>query len=164
MIGSDWSPYFFPPLPEFLKTASVGLSLAITFLVYFLHPATFVDSKQGRIRAMGWMLGAALVGILLYLFAHSAFVRTIAAPGRDVSVVVGFERTQRATDVGGGSDWELLQKRGPVVEEVEELWTPRSVYTSRALLFISYLLFLLPLVCLFSLGVLYSVSGPASNA
>lgn len=161
LLASDWSFYFFPPLPEFLKTATVVLSLATTFLVYFLHTAKFMDSKRGRVKALGWMFGAAVVGIVLYLFAHSAFVRTI--DGQATTVVVGYERTQFADDVGGGSDWDLLRKRGPVTEEIEKLWTPTSVYISRALLLLSYLLFLLPVVTLFSLGVLYSVSGVASN-
>jgi hypothetical protein len=91
------------------------------------------------------------------------FVRTIDLPAANdaVSVTVGYERTPFAQQTFGDvSDLELLRKRGPTEEEIQRLWTLRSINIARVSLFASYLLFLCSLIAACSLVVLYEVMGP----
>ncbi len=159
LIPAGALPYVFPPLGDYASEArplTFVLCVLATFVAYLS-----IDCDIGRIRRntqRAFILAA--IFLLAYVGLNIRFVRKIAVASLDspVFVSVGYTRTEFATkNFPNSSDWEMLQERGPEEEQVQRLWTIRSVIVARLALLGSYLGVLLLWVWLLSLGVLYDL-------
>jgi hypothetical protein len=100
------------------------------------------------------MMVGAIIALLVFMGLFERFVRVIPVPSAhmDVPVSVGYERTESANNTyARWNDWEMLHDRGPTEDTVQELWTFRSIFVARSLLFLSYfttLACILSIVCM----------------
>jgi len=111
-------------------------------------------------------VSVSVVGVGLFLVSHEQFVRTIDIPAKKetVTVSVGYTRTVFANrQFPNSTDWDMIRARGTSDEEIKRLWTEWSIIVARLALLFSYLLFLLPAIAAFSLGVLYQGLGAAPS-
>lgn len=150
----------FPPIGSVESFARLGLlllSLAVIHVSYFLSPKT-------------WRLAAcfavALVGLVTYVAMYPRLVVRIDIPRVDtVRVCVGGERTGFAlSNFPNYSDEDMLRARGTSEEEVRKLWTPRSLAWARVALILTYSMFILGVVSVFSLGVRRDLLQQQSSA
>jgi hypothetical protein len=154
-IAPDKFVALFPPLgdSESQGRASVFVcTLLVTYAAYFSKD--FAISTIRRIRC-----GALLFGILLscsHVALHMRFVRKLELPRESaVWVTVGYQRTPFAQSTfGDATDWELLRDRGFDEEEVNRLWTWRSLCIARLALLLTYFGVVASAMVMFSLGVL----------
>jgi hypothetical protein len=157
------SAYAFPPLGNIegpARTGALVLAVAVTYAAYFSRGAT-VRSRPWRIAGLVVMASFCLV---LYLALSFRFVRRIDVPSRATSILVtvGYQRTEFANRTfGSATDEEMLRQRGPNEEQVERLWTPKSVLAARLELFASYSGFVLALVLAFSVGIVFQLEDAA---
>jgi hypothetical protein len=166
VVGSESAAYVFPPLGDVEGVARVGfvaLCLAVSLGVYLLVSAR---SSLSPARVIWCALLVGIVGLASYLAAYAGFVRRVDIPtlGKSVFVSVGYQRTPFANQVfGSASDSEMLKKRGTSDEEIERLWTLKSVIVARLVLYFSCVLTSLALLFLFSFAVAHDMplSGPA---
>jgi hypothetical protein len=129
----------------------VGLTTYVVFYAYR-------NAQPRKIKRV--MIGAFVLAVCL-LTAHIAlnigFVRPLTLPGPEgtINVSVGFERTNFAKDhFESVSDWDMLRARGLREEDIQELWTLRSLLLVRVTLFLTYSGVLVVIVGILSLGVL----------
>ena len=155
-LPASLTAYAFPPLGNVDIPARVGaviLCVAMTFLAFFSR-ASEAHTNRGRIVA-------AIVLAVFFLFGYiclfSMFVRTVDIPTMNsaVQVTVGYERTDFAkATFGTDSDWVMLRNRGTSDEEVERLWTSKSLTICKFSLYLTYCVFIFALVAAFSWGIL----------
>jgi hypothetical protein len=149
--------YFFPPLGDITTPARIGVvvvAVAVTYICFYSAPP---PRKFGR---FALILTVSLLAFLCYLLSLMHLVRKITIPATDSEtfVSIGYERTPFAVQTfGSETDWDMLQARGTSDEEVFRLWTARSVDIARLWLIVSYSVFVLSLVLIFSLGVRYQI-------
>jgi len=161
IVGSESSAYImFPPLGNMEGVARVGflaLCLAVSLGVYFLVSAGSLSSPT---RVIWCTLFIALVNLAIYLVAYQSFVHRIDIPSRGESVYVsiGYERTPWASQIfGNASNSDMLKARGPSEEEIEKLWTVKSIIVARLALYFSCVLTSLALLFLFSFAVAHEI-------
>jgi hypothetical protein len=162
IVGSDAAPYVFPPLGGMDGVARVGLvllCLSVSVGVYFLAAVNPPKSPS----AVVWKtIIVAIVSLTAYLAAYQRFVRQIDVATRETSVhvSVGYQRTQFASQTfGSASDWAMLEARGTDEEEIERLWTVRSVIIARLTLYLLCTLTTLSFLFLFSFALAHDISG-----
>ena len=75
-----------------------------------------------------------------YIGVNQEYVRVVPIPrlGTAQALSVGDQRTEFAKQLGNVDDYELLRDRGAYEEEVEKLWTARSLIKARTELWLSY--------------------------
>lgn len=147
--SSTTAGYVFPPLgdsQQIALAATVGLLFLTTFVVFAccrlarkIHPS---------IPAI-LMVGSAL-GVCALIALYVPYVRRVPVPAAnlEVPVSIGYQRTDFALQTYPHSDdWEMLHDRGPWEEQIQKLWTQRSIIVVRLLLWGSYTL---SLVCILS--------------
>jgi hypothetical protein len=160
IVGADAAAYIFPPLGGMDGVARVGLvalCLGVSMGVYFLVAA---QSPKTPSRVIWMALFFAALFLIAYLSAYQRFVRRIDVPslGTFEYVSVGYQRTAFADQTfGSASDWEMLKARGTSEEEIERLWTPKSLTIARLALFFSCALTTLTLLFLFSFGLAHDI-------
>jgi hypothetical protein len=160
VVGSDSAAYLFPPLGGMDSAARIVLvllCLSVSIGVYFLATAQPPKSESPVIWAM---IAIAIAFSAAYLAASQRFVRRIEVPSREssVTVSVGYQRTQFAEQTfGSASDWAMLQARGTNEEEIERLWTVKSVILSRLALYLSCTLTTLSFLFLFSFALVHDI-------
>jgi hypothetical protein len=148
--------YVFPPVGDLEGPARMGvvlLAASSTYFAFFTGEAPN-DSNRRRIVAAFIIF---FICFLAYLAFWFSFVQTIeiSTKGTKVQVSVGYERSPFAIRYfDSDSDGELLRARGPEEEEIQKLWTAKSLLVSRLSLIITYYLFISVLVCAFRWGVL----------
>ena len=160
-LPESFRAYGFPPLGSLEDTARIlafVFALAATYFAFFSRGSAARSTRK----RVTYGFGVALVSLMLYMGLFQCFVRTVEIPSEkttvQVSVSVGFERTEFAkANFGGDSDLDLLRHRGFNDEEIQRLWTLRSLVISRLGLYFSYLILLLSLVTAFSWGVVYEM-------
>ena len=146
-----------PPLGDITTAARIGvivLAIAVTYISFYSVSPTRKFSRFALI------LTVSLLAFLCYLLSLAHLVRKITIPATDSEtfVSIGYERTPFAVQTfGSETDWDILQARGTSDEEVLKLWTARSVDIARLALIVSYSVFVLSLVLIFSLGVRYQM-------
>jgi hypothetical protein len=167
IIGSESAAYLFPPLGNIEDVARAGfvaLCLAVSLGVYFL---VYTSSLPRSARIIWVSLFIAVVSLITYLAAYQGFVRrvNITAISKSVYVSVGYQRTEFANQTfGSATDLEMLRARGTSEEEIERLWTEKSVIVARLVLYFSCVLTSLALLFLFSFAVAHDVPRPDSTA
>jgi hypothetical protein len=123
-----------------------------TYVVYLLQGSS--ERAKKTLAVSLWL--SAFVGCALYLAVAIRFVRVVPIPTLQDSMMVsvGFERTPFAQALGEPSDAELLRLRGPQEEEIQKLWTFRSLILARLALWMVYCGMISAFVGIFSLGAL----------
>jgi hypothetical protein len=157
--------YLYPPLGDVQI-----LSLAATFLVLFtvtlvvfvscrsarrIHPAICPVSISGAMLAFFVLIG-------MYVFS----VRDIAVPSVDQEVLVsiGYQRTAFALKTyPTSSDSDMLHDQGPSEETIQLLWTRRSIWIMRGILWLVYTLTLSCFLVVICVGVYQHVSDFAAS-
>jgi hypothetical protein len=121
-----------------------------TYVVYLLQGSS--ERSRRRLTLILWL--SAFVGCALYLAVATRFVRIVPIPTLQdsIAVSVGFERTPFAKALGEASDFDLLRLRGPEEEEIQKLWTFRSLILARLALWTFYCGVISAFVGIFSLG------------
>jgi hypothetical protein len=160
VVGSDSAAYVFPPLGGMEGAARLGLvllCLSVSIGVYFLATA---DKPKSPSPVIWTTILLAVVCLAGYLAAYQRFVRRIEVPSRETSVTVsvGYQRTQFAEQTfGSASDWAMLQARGTDEEEIEHLWTAKSVIIARLTLYLLCVLTTLSFLFLFSFALVHDI-------
>ncbi len=135
----NWTAYLFPALGGLNLLARIGTVL-LSFLVVCCG---YLLTGSAHIRRYIYSgLTVTILSLIAYLVTTSVYVREIAVPSTNTSVLVsvGSQRTEFALrEFGSQDDWEMLRERGFQDEEVYRLWTARSVLLGRMLLFSAYL-------------------------
>lgn len=132
----------YPPVGDFQPlavAATVGFLLLITFVVFISAQLARRLSPLVPILLMVGFLITSTALIPLYVW----YVRLIPVPSisAEVLVSVGYQRTEFALQTyPTSSDWEMLHDRGPWEEQIQKLWTQRSVSVVRACLWAFYTL------------------------
>jgi hypothetical protein len=148
--SNSFAGYLFPPLGDMQSLwliFTVALLLIITYVVFdYCQRVRKVPRKA--FLALGIVLGPVIL-IPLY----SSFVRRVEIPSvnEEVFVSIGYQQTDFAVQTypkGKWTDWEMLRDRGPWEEQIQKLWTPRSISIVRVLLWVFYSM---PLACLISI-------------
>lgn len=150
LLPFEWTMYIFPPLGDFTVTAQIGLIpfiLAAVFCAYLL-----IGIRWLRAIVVGSALFS-LCSFVLFLSLASRFIRKVDDPAHKtfMMVSIGYERAEYANqEFKGKTDWEMLRSRGLLEEEIQNLWTPRSIQLARTGLIASYFGVLLGWVFAFS--------------
>ena len=155
MLPNSVGGYAFPPLGEidyFARFATIGFIFVATYVIYLLRNSS--ESSRRRLTLILWLF--AFIGCALYLAAATRFVKIVPIPTLHDSIVVsvGFERTPFAKALGESSDFDLLRLRSPQEEEIQKLWTFRSLTLARLALWTFYCGVVSAFVGIFSLGAL----------
>lgn len=146
----------FPPLGNdtlLAQSFAVVVAIVVTYLVFIRQNIAVSKIK----RTITFLILVSIVFFFGYLAAREYFVCEIYIPSieRANIVSVGYQRTDFANSVfGTATNLEMLRARGSDDEEIFRLWTKKSVYVSRSVLFLSYLGCALCLVAFASLSVL----------
>ncbi|HEY1463546.1 MAG TPA: hypothetical protein VGF44_09030 [Terriglobales bacterium] len=149
--------YAFPPLGNTATIGRLGILVlggALTFIAFWDTPRV---NPFKKFLIIG---GCAFLSLVCYMVAFAHFVKRVDIPASESSVfvTVGYEKTEFAIkNFPSETDSEMLTYRSTDDEQIEKLWTPRSVDIARTLLFFSYSGFILPFVLIFSLGVRYEL-------
>lgn len=160
IIGSETTAYVFPPLGNMEGVARVGfvaLCLGLSLGVYFLVSAKSLVSP-GRVIWLALLIAVVSFGV--YLASYQRFVRRLDIPARHESVYVsvGYQRTSFANQsFPNTTDLELLRWRGPTEEEIERLWTVKSIIVARLILYSSCVLTSMALLFVFSIAVAHDI-------
>jgi hypothetical protein len=155
-LPSPEDGYGFPPLGDAEVPARIGafvIGLAATFFAFF----SATDSASKNRKLITGAIVSIAVCLFIYVALFSRFVRKveISSLRTSVQVTVGFHRTDSAlATFDGETDWEMLRHRGTDDEQLEWLWTSRSLLIARLSLFITYCVFIFSVVAAFSWGVL----------
>lgn len=151
-LPTHFSRHIFPPLGQ---TELLARSGAVVFAILATYVAFFIGSEGVKFRVV-ISASLALVCFIVFWALSSRLVRTIDIPsqGSAVTVSVGFERSEFAkNNFANDSDWEVLRQRGMSDEEINKVWTPNSVMTSRFALWTSCVGFVVGSVLALSFGV-----------
>jgi hypothetical protein len=156
LLPDTFSSYVFPPVGSIEGPARIGAAVTALAFTYF---AFFAGAPPGRMnrKRIACAIIFAPVCLFAYLAFYFCFVREIEIPakGTSVQVSVGYERTPFALKTfDSESDWDLLEARGFGEEDIQKLWTAKSLLVSRLSLVITYCLFIISLTVAFSWGVL----------
>jgi hypothetical protein len=156
---SDSSPlagFLFPPLGDsqrLLLALTVTILLIVTYVVFvYCRGVRKVPRKAFLALFGGMVLGS---GALIPLY--TSFVRRVEIPSanEEVFVSIGYEQTDFAVQTypkGKWTDWDILRDRGPWEEQIQKLWTPRSIYIVRLSLWVCYLMTLTCFISVVSLA------------
>jgi hypothetical protein len=161
LLPNSVGGYAFPPLGEidsFARLTTIGFIFVATYVVYLLQGSS--EQSRRRLALILWLV--AFVGCAIYLAVATRFIRIVAIPTLhdSVAVSVGFERTPFAKSIGEASDFDLLRLRGPQEEEIQKLWTFRSLALARLALWTLHCGVILAFVAIFSLGALEHARQP----
>jgi hypothetical protein len=146
---------FYPPLGDVQKPA-----LLFTFVLLLLTPCLvfFCCSIETRISpivcALLW--GGSVLSVCALILLYVNFVRIVPIKNLnlDVPVSIGYERTDLAREIYPYPKWNdltMLKDAGPQEEQIQDLWTYRSIVVVRIFLWLFYnlaLVFLLSGVCI----------------
>lgn len=146
----------FPPLGNETVLAQffvVIFGVAVTYSMFWMK----YDPEIRVRRRMKVFFVFGIILFCIYFGLHFRFVQRIDIPsvGEHSFVSVGYERSAFALgSFDSVSDSEMLHSRGFSEEEIERLWTLKSLCISRLALFITFLGSVLSIVAFASLGVL----------
>jgi hypothetical protein len=130
ILPSSYAGCFFPPLGPFEPVARL---LTVVFAAFATYVAYFLPWKRAGLTIAASAL-VFFVCILLYGWSFTSFVRVIQIESKQeaVSVSIGNERTEFASkNFPDKSDSEMLRLRGIREEEIERLWTMKSILLAR---------------------------------
>lgn len=138
--STELAEYLYPPLGDIewiAVAATIGILVMTTFVVF-----SYCDSTE-RVRQIlpALLLFGMALGVCTLIALYVLYVRRIPVPSvnLEVPVSIGYHRTDFAfQNYPGWTDWAMLHDVGPIEEQIQKLWTPRSIWIVRALLWISY--------------------------
>jgi hypothetical protein len=161
--SSAVAEYLYPPLGdvEFIAVAAtVGFLFATTFVVFNCCQS----ARKIRRSVPAILLSGSALCMCALIVLHVLYVRHIpvASANLDVPVSIGYQRTDLALRAyppsptppyAQVSDWKMLHDAGPREEQIQNLWTRRSICVVRVSLWLSYTLALACFLALISLAV-----------
>jgi hypothetical protein len=155
----------YPPLGDaqpYALVFTVACGLVSTFLVYF-----WCERHRARAGRSVWVLSFfAAICFVIFFGLCNRFVKVvhIGSKDTDVFVSIGYERsefTSTNAELSPLTDMELLHARPANEDQIQKLWTFRSLFIARALLWAFYTCVLVCLVSIFSVGVYqHAASAP----
>ncbi len=162
LFGPDSASLVFPPLGSIDGVSRIGfllLCISVSVGVYFI-----VTSQAPKTPTVVIWIAIAVLFICLasYLALYQRFVIRIAVPsqGTSVHISIGYHRTQFADQTfGSASDSEMLRSRGADEEEIERLWTMKSLIVARLGLFLSCTLTTMSFLFLVSFALAHDISS-----
>jgi hypothetical protein len=155
--SSKISEYIAPPLGDFQQIATAGTVLFLLLLTVVVfgccRMARSIHAKSYVTLAIGFAFGVCAL-IALYV----PFVKRVPVPTAEqvMPVSIGYQRSEfglRTYPQSKWSDWEVLHDRLPTEEQIQKVWTYRSIIAVRVLLWFFYALTLGCFVSAASLGV-----------
>lgn len=157
------SPYLFPLLSNVEGIARLGAVVfpGLATYVVFIYAREYPVAKIRKPTLIFFL--TSLVLFLFYVAASHRFVKAVAVPSehRSITVSIGYERTEFARETFPSStDIEMLHDRGTTEEDIERLWTARSLLYARLMLYISYLGCMMAIISVLSLGAIREASEP----
>jgi hypothetical protein len=160
-----FSAYLYPPLGDVDPLALAGtvcLLLLAVLVVYFC--CEILRRVHASVPILLWCLCAVGICALIGLYSWSVRIIPVPSENMEVAVSVGYQRTDFGLQTyPGWSDQEMLHDRGPWEEQIQKLWTHRSIAVARALLWLSYTLALTCALVIVSLAVYQDASEQASG-
>lgn len=140
--SSAIAAYLYPPLGdigEIAVAATIGLLLISTIVIFFrCETSQKILPIVPEILTVGFVVGMC---VLIVLFVK--YVRRIEVPAAklEVPVSVGYQRSDFAIKYySGKGDWEMLHLTGVGEDQIQNLWTPHSIWVVRVLLWFFYTL------------------------
>lgn len=153
--SSEFADYLYPPLMDFKWigiAATIGVLMVATYVVF-----VYCESAEKILpRLPAVLMGTMAVSACALLLLYVPYVRRVPVPAvnLEVPVSIGFERTQFAHQTYQQStDWEILHSVGPTEDEIQKLWTTRSICVVRLFLWIFYTLTISCFLSVISLSV-----------
>jgi hypothetical protein len=149
--SNTFAQYLCPPLGDVQQLASTFtlIFLLLTTLVVF-DCCRFARRRHPSISAL--LTVAAMLGVVALIALYSLYVKDIPIRSTNVNVLVsvGYERTDFALKTYPYPLWTeytMLHDTGPQEEKIQLLWTRKSIWIVRVLLWAAYTL---ALVCCLS--------------
>jgi hypothetical protein len=134
------SEYLFPPLGDAQAIASALTLITLLVVTYAVYVSCYYARKSHPSTPFLLLAGVG-VGAIALIGLYIPFVRVIDIPsaGLRIPVSIGNEPTDFATRTyPHWSDRSMLHDRGPSEETVQRLWTYRSIWEARAMLWLAY--------------------------
>jgi MFS family permease len=150
--------YFYPPVGDFqliTTIGTIGCMLAPTYLIF-----GYFSRSSGKVHAIASVI-LSVIGLLSFcaLFCLCLrFVKVVPMSSIDtnVPVSIGYDRAEFVSSsdkLVNLPDSELLHQRGTEEDQIQLLWTMKSLIVVRICLWASYTLFLVCWISVFSIGV-----------
>ena len=143
--------YCFPPVGDLTPIARVGC-IAIVLIVICCG---YIGVGATRRLKMVIVIAAifAIVAAVTYMSLALQYILKIETPNSFVLVSIGSQKTDFAkkTFTGDDSPWDMVKSRGLGDDQVMKLWTPKSVYTNRFMLLLSYIVTIVCWALMFAL-------------
>jgi hypothetical protein len=162
--SSAFADYLYPPLGDFewiAVAATLGILVITTFVVF-----VFCESVSKIRRSVPAVLMVILALSVCWLLAlYVPYVRRVPVKAVDleVPVSIGYNRTEFARNTYPQStDWEILQSVGPHEDQIQKLWTPRSISVVRISLWFFYTLSVSCFLSIISLAIYRHAAETAS--
>jgi hypothetical protein len=132
--------YLYPPLGDIQRLAlsiTSGFLILITYLVFSISPL----ARKVRLRVIMIVLAVFLLfGSLLMVVAERFVKRVQIGEHQETLLSIGYQRSDFAIrNYAQSSDEEMLSER-PLEDQIQKLWTRRSINFVRVLLWLSYTL------------------------
>jgi hypothetical protein len=153
--SSAIAAYLYPPLGDvegIAVAATIGFWLATTFVVFICCES----SRKIHPSVPGTLIAGLAIGMCVLVMLFVLYVRHIKVPAEklDVPVSVGYHRSDFAVkNYSGSTDWDMLNSEGPQEDQIQELWTPHSIWVVRVLLWLFYTLTVSCFLSIISLAV-----------
>lgn len=131
-----------------LATLDQLIPFAFVLVGIFSILPWLIRSRKSAVSAARWAAALAVVSIVVYALCLSRSVVQvdITSADRVVQVSVGAERTAFAREhFEGWTDAQMLKEIGFGEEQIQRLWTSRSILRSRIELLCGYIIFLISL-------------------
>ncbi|MFZ1083913.1 MAG: hypothetical protein WAN35_02975 [Terracidiphilus sp.] len=153
--STAFAEYLYPPLGDIewiAVAATISILLSTTFVVF-----TCCQSARKIYPAVPTILTiGSILSVCVLIALYVPYVRHIPVHSLnlDVPVSIGYQRTNTALQAyPQWSDWAMLQDAGPREEQIQKLWTQRSICIVRVLLWFFHTLTLTCFISVVSLAV-----------
>jgi hypothetical protein len=155
--------YFYPPLGDAQRIAQAG-TVGFLFLTTFVVFACCQSARKIRPVVPVILMVGSILCMCALIALYALYVRNIPihSVNLEVPVSIGYQKTEFALRTYPNSDdWEMLHDRGPYEEQIQMLWTRRSIIVVRVFL---WLLHTLALTCFLSVACLAVYQHAAEEA
>jgi len=135
------SACLFPPLGDVQPLAATLTLISLLLITLVVYECCCHIASKVRFRLNAFLFAGAAISVVVLIGLYVAFVRVIDVPaaGLRIPVSVGIVRTDFAQRTyPNWDDWDMLHDHGPTEKTVQLLWTRRSVWEARAMLWLAY--------------------------
>lgn len=153
--SSAVAAYLYPPLGDvegIAIAATIGFWLASTFVVF----TCCESSRKTHPVVPGALIAGLAISMCVLIVLFVLYVRHIkvSTEKQDVPLSVGYQRSDFAVkNYSDSTDWEMLNSEGTQEDQIQELWTPHSIWVVRLFLWLSYTLTVACFLSIISLAV-----------